>query len=220
LTKGQLAALWGLGVGALGVFAALAYVLLLPVPPVTPTNEEFVRPSAAVYPASTAGAARSYSLPKTAYSARTMYQQAERSAKQWQPDAGLVAASTNWAFADVDGFSELVDWTFTFFSARKQEVYVVTVRRDQVTPIRETLAPYSLPVIDLDSWLIDSHQAISKWLESGGGELLQHYPVVNVSVRLGMEGQRVAWTVAGTAEQDQAARVLAIFDAANGRTLP
>jgi hypothetical protein len=198
----------------------LAYVLLLPVSLVTPAEEEFLRPSAAVYPASTAGAARSYSLPKTSYSARTVYQQAERSAKQWQPDAGLVAASTNWAFADIDGFSEPVDWTFTFFSPRKQQVYVLAVHRDRVTPIRETLAPYSLPAIDLDSWSIDSHEAIAEWLESGGGELLQHYPVVSVSVRLGMEGQRVAWTVAGTAEQDAAARVLTIFDAANGRTLP
>ena len=82
MTKGQLATLWGLGVGVVSVFAILAYVLLRPSQPALRLAEP-PRPPDVAFPA------RSYSLPQTPYSARTLYRQAEGAAREWQPDHRL-----------------------------------------------------------------------------------------------------------------------------------
>lgn len=218
MTKAQLAALWGLALGVVLVFAALTYVL------------SRLSPSPALLSAATPVAARAdmespavespavdYRLSGTPYSARSLYSQAEQEAQAWQPDARLVSAAASWPFADLDGLSAEVDWTFSFYSPGTQRIYVLDVNPDRVLLIRETLSPYPLPIVASEQWQIDSHQALNAWLNGGGGDFLQGYPVVDVSIRLGSDDGRVVWTIAGAAHRSEAVFTMAL-DALDGST--
>lgn len=200
MTKTQLAILWGLAVLIAVVLGALGWVLsrsgrpqaLSPTAvPITTTLPE--RPPA------------TYRLPETPHSARNQYGQAEQAARDWQPDAALVSAAASWPFASLDGFSRPVDWTFQFYSPATGRVYTINIDQADATPIRETLSPYTLPVIDVDSWQTDSYQAINVWLNQGGGVFLKQHPVVDVSMRLARPQEGApAWTIVGIDDSGQA----------------
>jgi hypothetical protein len=196
VTKGQLATLWALGLGVVSVFVLLAYVLLRPTPLAVGLQDR-TEAVATVVPTGASDAAGVYRLPKTPYTARTLYHQAEQAAREWQSDAAPVSASTSWPFVDLDRFSGPVDWSYSFFSPGTHQLYVVDVHQTRVTPIRRTLVPYALPVLSLDRWQVDSHEALSKWLGSGGADFMRAYPIVDVSARLGVQEGRTVWTIVG-----------------------
>ncbi len=164
MTKGQLAVLWGLAVGVVLVFAALTYILSRPSPPA----QIMVEPPAAT-PVGLAQEVETWLLPQTPHSARSLYDLAAQAALEWQPDAGLTSVVASWPFATLDDLSGPVDWTFSFFSPSTQRVYVLNVHPEGITPIRESLSPYPLPVVAADRWQVDSHQALNAWLNGGGG---------------------------------------------------
>jgi hypothetical protein len=213
VTRTQLAVLWGLAVGVVLIFAVLTYVLSRPSP-----TARLSAASQAPAPVGTMPRAEVYRLPETPYSARSAYGPAERVAQAWQPDAGLVSAVASWPFSDLDDLSGPVDWTFSFFSPGTQRVYVINARQEQVTPIREALSPYPLPVVALDRWRVDSYQALSAWLDGGGGEFLQDHAIVDISVRLGGDEGQILWVVVGTDRGNQSAFAVRL-DAADGSAL-
>ena len=199
MTKGQLAVLWGLAIVVVVVFAGLTYVLSRPSPAAQPLVE---RPAAT--PTGSAQQGESYLVPETPNSVRSLYDRAERVAKEWQPDAGLVSAVASWPFATLDDLSGPVDWTLSFFSPGTQRVYVLNVHLDQITTVRETLSPYPLPVVTIERWRVDSHQALNAWLNGGGGDFLRSHPVVDVSARLHIQEERAVWAVIGTVQESDA----------------
>jgi hypothetical protein len=213
VTRTQLTVLWGLAVGVVLVFVVLTYVLSRSLPLTLPSAAR-----QASVPVDAMPSAEVYRLPETPYSARSLYNQAERVAQAWQPDAGLVSAVASWPFAELDGLSGPVDWTFSFFSPGTQRVYVVNANQEQVTPIRETLSPYLLPMVALDRWRVDSYQALSAWLNGGGGDFLRGYPIVDISVRLAVDEGQVLWAVVGTDRGNQSAFAVRL-DAAGGSVL-
>jgi hypothetical protein len=213
VTRAQLTVLWGLAVGVVLVFAVLTYVLSQPWPP-----ERLSAAPQAPVPVGTMSRAAVYRLPETPYSAHSVYDRAERVAKAWQPDAGLASAVASWPFAELDELSGPVDWTFSFFSPGTQRVYVVNVSQEQVTPIREALSPYPLPVVALDRWRVDSHQALSAWLDGGGGEFLRSHSIVDISARLGVEEGQGLWAVVATGRGNQSVFAIRV-DAADGNVL-
>jgi hypothetical protein len=124
---------------------------------------------------------------------------------RWQPDAALVSAAASWSFVALDDLSGPTDWTFQFYSASTQRAYVVNVAEQAVTPIHETLVPYSQSAIAIDRWQVDSHQALNEWLNRGGGAFLKRHPVVDVSIRLARaEGTDPTWAIAGLDQSGQA----------------
>jgi hypothetical protein len=199
VTKGQLALLWGLAVGIVMVFAALTYVLSRPAASVQPLVER--RPVAT--PVGSAQQSELYLLPQTPNSARALYDRAEQAAHEWQPDAGLASAVASWPFATLDGLSRPVDWTFSFFSPSTQRLYVLNVHPERITPIRETLSPYPLPILSPEQWRVDSYQALNAWLNGGGGDLMRSHPVVDVSARLRLDDERLVWSVIGLGPEGQ-----------------
>jgi hypothetical protein len=195
VTRTQLGILWGLGVLIVAILAGLGWVL-------SQSRQPEVLPAATLPaerppPAGTPAQA-AYRLPETPHSARNQYARAQDAARAWQPDAALVSAAASWPFAGLDDFSRPVDWTFQFYSPATGRAYTTNVDQTDVTPIRETLSPYALPVIDLEQWQIDSYQAVNEWLNQGGGTFLKKNPVVDVSIRLARQhGETPTWTVVG-----------------------
>jgi hypothetical protein len=222
MTKAQFAILWGLAALVVCVFVALSYVLAQPGLPLS-------APPAAMQSAAgqqTAGQQTAqvsteaaqpqandpdqvYRLPQTPYSAQSLSGLAEQTARQWQPDAGLVSAAASWPFADLDGFSMPVDWTFQFYSPDTQRIYVINVNQAQVTPIRETLSPYPLATVTKEQWQVDSYQALNAWLNDSGGDFLHTYPVVDVSMRLrSKDDKQPQWVVTGVTGDGQTAKTV------------
>jgi hypothetical protein len=201
MTKTQLAILWGLGVLLVVVLSVLGFVLSQARRPhaLSPTA------TPAESPLPTAPSAADYRLPETPHSARNAYERAEQAAQAWQTDAALVSAAASWPFASLDNFSRPADWTFQFYSPATGRVYVINVDQENITPIRETLSPYSLVPIEVDKWQVDSHEAVNAWLNRGGGAFLKQYPVVDVSIRLSRPRDGAAeWSVLGIEESGQA----------------
>lgn len=206
MTKTQLAILWGLGVLVVVVLSALGFLLSQARQPyaLSPTATP-AETLAETTPQALRSPQAEYRLPETPHSARNAYGRAEQAARDWQPDAALVSAAASWPFASLDNFSRPVDWTFQFYSPATGRVYVINVNQESVTPIRETLSPYSLAPIEVDKWQVDSYQAVNAWLNRGGGVFLKRYTVVDVSIRLSRPQEGAPeWTVFGVQESGQA----------------
>jgi hypothetical protein len=210
MTKTQLAILWGLGVLIVVILGALGWVLTRGRPPApAPTAlapAEAPGPNApAAEPRAVTAPPDDYRLPETPHSARNQYRQAERAAREWQPDARLVSAAATWPFVNLDDLSEAIDWTFQFYSPVTGHVYAVNVGPAGVTPIRDALSPYAVPGIDVEQWQVDSHQALNTWLNRGGGAFLRQHSIADVSIRLARsQASGAAWTVVGVDESGQA----------------
>jgi hypothetical protein len=197
MTKTQLAVLWGLGALFVAVLGALGFLL-----------SQADRPEALTAPAANSAISPAtvvHRLPQTPNSAQHLYVYAMQAAQAWQPDAALAGAATSWPFVSLDALSRPVDWTFQFYSPATELVYVVNVSGTSATTIRETRAPYRLSTIDDEKWRVDSYQALNIWLNHGGGEFLRRYPVVDISIRLGLsQAQTPVWTVLGIDDTGQA----------------
>ena len=129
-----------------------------------------------------------------------------------------MSAVASWPFATLDDLSGPVDWTFAFFSPGTQGLYVLNVRLEHVTPIRETLSPYPLPVVAAELWPVDSYEALNAWLNAGGGKFLRDHPVVDVNARLGWGDEQAVWDVAG-ADREDGSMFSVQLDAAVGRRI-
>jgi hypothetical protein len=197
MTKTQLTILWGLGVLVVMVLGALGVVISQAGQPqvLAPTADTVVPTATERAPSAP------YLMPETAYSARNLYGRAAQAARRWQSDAVLVSAAASWPFADLDALSMPVDWTFQFYSPATQRVYLVSANPADVSPIRETLSPYSLSAIPVDAWRVDSHQALNTWLNRGGGTLLKSHPIIDISMRLVSSTENgPVWTILGLDE--------------------
>ena len=204
MTKTQVFILWGLAAVVVAVFAVVSqFIARGPAPDVAVT----VPPAQVVR------------LPAVPHSARGVYPRADQAARTWQGDALLVSATASWPFARIGELDDPVDWTFQFYSPGTRQLYVVNVGETAVAPIVSTLSPYELPTVSMDRWRLDSHEALSTWLNYGGANFLHRYSVVDVSARLRhAEDGRLEWSVVGMVDDSQTFHLVRI-DAASGEVI-
>ncbi len=205
MTKKQIVILWGLTAAILIIFALAGYIIS--------------RSSEKGLPQTAKSSGQTYRLPAIPQSARNLYPLADQAARSWQKDARLVSASASWLFVEIDHLSQPTNWTFQFFSPRTQKMYVVSVSDQQVTTIRDSLSPYTLPSASVERWSLDSHQALAAWLNHGGGDFLKQHPIVDVNAMLRPgDGESLEWVVIGAVRDSQTMYQLRI-DARSGAVL-
>jgi len=203
MSKTQIVILWGLAVLVVIVFAVLSQVISR-----APSSEA----------AMTVPPARQIHLPDT-HSLKKLYPRADQAARTWQGDALLAAATASWSFVRVEDLSAANDWTLQFYSPSTQQIQVLTANEEQVLPIVSSLSPYELPTVAMENWRVDSHQALSTWLNAGGAAFLDRYSVVDISARLGFSKEkRLEWSVVGIVRDSQTFHQVRI-DATSGEVI-
>ncbi len=188
MSKTQIVILWGLAVLVVIVFAVLSQVISR-----APSSEVAV----------TVPPARQIHLPGT-HSLKQLYPRADQAARTWQGDALLAAATASWSFAQIEHLEAANDWTLQFYSPSTQQIQVLTASEEQVLPIVSSLSPYELSTVEMEEWRVDSHQALSTWLNAGGAAFLDRYSIVDISARLGFSKEkRLEWSVVGVVRDSQ-----------------
>jgi hypothetical protein len=142
---------------------------------------------------------RTYAPPVAAVTARSAYLLAQEAALNWREDAYLTSTSASWPSATVDAFGEPVPWVCQFYSPSGGKVNLISVEGGEARPLRQSYAPYALSAIAPDAWQVDSPQALSEWLNAGGGRFLRAYTLVDVhaSLRYDKKSRRLVWYVTG-----------------------
>lgn len=184
MTRWQKITLASLGLILLTMLGTLAYVLL-------------TRPKPGELPVA-AAPAPTYTVTAGAVTARSAYGQAEAVARAWQGDAALLSASAVWRKTSVADLSWPVAWNYQFYSSGTAKIYLVVVRDGQARGIRESLSPYKLTSIPGEQWQVDSHRALSAWLNGGGGNFMRQYSLLDIQAKLSVQQGRLAWVVSGT----------------------
>jgi hypothetical protein len=204
MSKTQIVILWGLAVLVVIVFAVLSQVVSR-----APSSS-----SVAV----TVPPARQVRLPDT-HSLKKLYPRADQAARTWQGDALLAAATASWSFVQMADLEAANDWTLQFYSPSTQQLQVLTANEEHILPIVTSLSPYELSTVAMENWRVDSHQALSTWLNAGGSAFLTRYSVVDVSARLGFSKEkRLEWSVVGVVRDTQTFHQVRI-DATSGEVI-
>jgi hypothetical protein len=154
-----------------------------------------------VEPASGPKPVPTYTVVYTQVTARGLYPAAEGLARGWQPDAQLVSLTAAWRGTAVNLVGQPAEWIYRFYSPSQQHYYFVTVTPDgQAQGIEHARkVDLSPPVISLEDWRVDSVEALTAWLDYGGGAMLGAKPGIEVSAQLNVpaEGGEPTWAVVG-----------------------
>jgi hypothetical protein len=180
-------------VAALGIVTAV--ILLWP-------SGELSRPSLPTTIAPTV--APTYTVEYTQVTARSLYPQAETTAREWQADVQLAGIATNWPQTAVNLVGNPTSWTFRFYSPSQGRLYLASVTPDgQVTGMPHFRTQTSPPtVIDVEAWQVDAPDAVAVWLDNGGGSFLGQHPGIEVLAQLSADeiSGRPTWTIVGLGE--------------------
>lgn len=142
-----------------------------------------------------------YTVTFAQVTARSLYPAAEALALAWQPDAQLVSLTATWRDTAVNLVGQPTEWVFRFYSPSGRHYYFAAVKPDGqawgVEHARQVdLAP---PVLPAGAWHVDSVEALTTWLDYGGGAMLGDKPGIEVSAQLNVpgEGGDPIWAVVG-----------------------
>jgi len=144
----------------------------------------------------------------TQVTARGLYPTAESLARAWQPDALLVSLTATWRGTAVNLVGQPTQWVFRFYSPSQRRYYFVNVTPDGQAQGIEHARQVDLPppILSIEAWRVDSVQALTTWLDYGGGAMLGAKPGIEVSAQLNVptEGGEPTWAVVGfdTASND------------------
>ena len=173
-------------------------------------------------PAGTPTPAPTYTVAFTQVTARSLYPVAEGLARAWQPDAQLASLSATWPNTAVNLVGRPTEWNYRFYSPVGLRYYLVTVAPGGQAQGIEHARPVDLPppLVPVESWGVDSVEALSTWLDYGGGAMLSAKPGIEVSAQLSVPGQggQPVWAVVGydTLYNDY---LTVVIDAGNGAVL-
>lgn len=177
---------------------------------------------AAVESAAAPTAAPTYTVAFVEASARRLYPAAEALARAWETDAQLVGADAGWSATAVNLVGNPTDWAFRFYSPSRQRMYLVGVGRDgQAAGVPHfQKEPSPPPVINLETWTVDSPEALARWLDNGGGALLGQNPGIDVTMRLGVDPASggATWIITAFDANGQPSALK--IDAATGQVSP
>ena len=137
----------------------------------------------------------------TQVTARSLYPAAEVLAQAWQPDAQLASLTTTWRGTAVNLVGQPTEWVFRFYSPARRHYYFVTVAPDGQAQGIEHARQVDLPppIVPVEAWHVDSLEALTTWLDSGGGAMLGAKPGIEVTAQLNVpaEGAEPTWAVVG-----------------------
>lgn len=131
------------------------------------------------------------SAPVSVQSAKRAHERLRGWMDSWAEDAQLVTASLS-LVKDEEG---VAPWSFLVTSRRKKRIAVVTVVGSELMVLREQHAVYPQAGIDLDSWVLDSDEALGRWWNRGGREAWGKPQTRSLHLRLGAEEGIVAWRI-------------------------
>jgi hypothetical protein len=156
--------------------------------------------------------------------AKTAYQLALKQAQQWHADMELVALSAQWPEATVESLGQGGVWDCRFFSTSSQRLYFVVVTADNQTLGQAHLfqLKHNSPgLINRAEWMIDSHEALTTWVNNGGGLFLKKFPCSRVEALLRQLSnvEKPVWDIIATNPGQSQIFYLAI-DATNGQIVP
>jgi hypothetical protein len=185
MTRRQWMILGSLSLIVVALAIALVYVLLTA--PSSASSAPVVRPQ------------KTYAVPVAAVTARSAYAVAQETALKWREDAYLTSASALWPKATTDTFREPAAWNYQFYSPSAGKVNIIAVQGGEATSLRQSYAPYILSAISVETWQVDSPQALVAWLNAGGGYFLRGRTLVDVHATLRYDGQggQTMWYVTG-----------------------
>lgn len=131
-------------------------------------------------------AAATYNLTFAENTAKAAYLEALAAAQDWQNDVELVAISAHWPEAAPQTLASTEAWDFRFYSSTQQRAFFALARANQPAVGRAHLYKQQLAptLIDPTEWEIDSNEAISIWLNNGGGKFLETYAGSSVELLL------------------------------------
>ncbi|MCP4363007.1 MAG: PepSY domain-containing protein [Chloroflexi bacterium] len=197
-----LGTVWLLGCGIVAGLLGLFYFNANPVVPEPP------------------GSVATYTIPFTEDSAKTMYLLAQQEAQNWQSDVDLVASSTRWSNASLDDLGQAGIWDFRFFSDKSDRIFFTFVTPEKEVISRANINKLRKPpyLINPADWVLDSNEAISIWVNNGGGAFLEAFPENQVEVLLRQTEPRPVWDIVGISA-DQSQVVYLSIDAADGTVL-
>ncbi len=164
-----------------------------------------------------------YTIPFSGVTAKTAYQEAALStAQQWQSDVQMVAISSDWADATWQSVGQAEVWDFRFYSPERRRTYFVVVPAEQPAVGRAHLYKLSdsPATIEVAEWLIDSDEALSIWVNNGGGVFMETFPDNKVEALLHQDPdrERLLWDIIGVSA-DQSQLFFLTIDASTGQVL-
>jgi len=122
-------------------------------------------------------------------------------AQTWQSDAELVNCTTSRR----RGVTVNDGWTFQIYSAQRQTIAMVRVQDKELSVLRESPALFSQSPLPLDSWQVDSDDAIATWWSHGGQQVWAHAATEALHLRLGLTAQeRLVWQITVSYAQSSA----------------
>ena len=143
----------------------------------------------------------------TQVTARGLYPRAEELALAWQPDAEPVSLTATWLGAAIDEVGQPTEWIYRFYSPSWRHYYFVTVQPNGQAQGLEHARQVDLPppLMPVEAWQVDSVEALTTWLDYGGGAMLGAKPGIEVSAQLNVptEGDDPTWSVVGFDIQDE-----------------
>lgn len=163
-----------------------------------------------------------YELAFNEHTAKAAYRQAEPEAGTWQDDVQLVAAAASWVDATVDSVGGARGWDLRFYSPGHERILFAAYTPDQPVATRAHL--YSSrgnpQLINPSEWVVDSNEAITAWVNNGGGVFLETYPDNTVEVLLHQRADRdrPVWDIIGV-NTDQSQVFYLTIDATSGQIL-
>jgi hypothetical protein len=142
-----------------------------------------------------------YELTPGEITALTLYPLAEAAALAWEEDVLFISASTSWNHASMAVLEQPVEWVYRFYSPGLQRILFVIVTPEQEIIVQPHLRKIrrELQVIDPAEWQMDSPEAITAWLNSGGGRWLQQAPnpVISAQLTFDLDENVPVWTISG-----------------------
>ncbi len=165
-----------------------------------------------------------YAVPFEKGTAKAAYPLALKEAQNWHSDVELIAVSTHWPEATVQDLAKAEIWDFSFFSAKHNRIFfsVVIPDKQEVTGRAHLFKSKSgtLNLINPADWVIDSDEALSIWINRGGGAFLENFPGSSVEplLRQAPGQERPVWDIIGIGT-DQSQIFYLRIDATNGEVL-
>jgi hypothetical protein len=116
------------------------------------------------------------------------YAIAEPVARQWATDAMLLNISAAWQ-PGLDFQTGETSWSLTFYSADQSEMSLISIIDKGATLTNSRTIEGLFDPEDMEEWQVDSPQAISQLMSTGGQEFMDREGSANLTMRLNLDGQ-------------------------------
>ena len=142
-----------------------------------------------------------YKLNASQITARSLFPAAQPAARAWENDVRFVSASATWNHASLEDLEKPTEWIYRFYSPGLQRILFVIVTPDQQVVVRPHLEKTrrEFRIINPDQWQMDSPEAVTNWLNNGGGEWLKYATdrVVSAQLTQDLKINAPVWTISG-----------------------